>query len=102
MVADQASATEATEPQGSAQAAPPTTTTSTPPSVDYAAELARAQKEIADLRKEAASHRTARNEARSAADKAAEEQGQFKALADSYKARIAELEGLEAPAQQWA
>ena len=59
---------------------------------DTAAELARLQKEIADLRKENAKHRTANREAER---KAAEEAGQFKTL---YEQTMAELETLKADA----
>lgn len=54
---------------------------------------------------EAAQRRVAAKQERERAEKLAEEQGQFKALADSYKARIAELEPqlgpLEEQAKRW-
>lgn len=101
---DQASGTAATGNEGGAQAAQPVTTSTgaAAPTVDYAAEIARRDSEIASLRKESASSRVAKNEARTTAEKLAEEQGQFKALAESYKARIAELEPYEGPAKSWA
>lgn len=68
---------------------------------DYRARFEAADKEIKALREEAASRRVKAKEATAAAEKAAEEQGQYKALADSLKARVGELEPLEADAKQW-
>jgi hypothetical protein len=104
VVADQASGTEAIANQGGAQAAQPATTTAAqaPSVTDLQAELARAQAEAKKLRDEAASHRVRANEQRSAAEKALEEQGQFKALAEERARRLAELESLEGPAKRWA
>lgn len=106
MVADQASTTEATGIQGGTQAAPPVNAPATPPagSDDVASlrsRLERTEAELTKTRQEAAAHRVAKNEQRTAAEKAAEEQGQYKALAESLKARVAELEPLEGSAKQW-
>jgi len=63
-------------------------------SSDNATELARLQKEIADLRKENAKHRTANREAER---KLAEESGQFKTL---YEQSQTELEQLKSQIAQ--
>src|SRR5689334_16924487 len=55
---------------------------------DTAAELARLQKEIADLRKENARHRTTNKEAER---KLAEESGQFKTLYEQTQAELKQL-----------
>ncbi|MFZ9959220.1 MAG: hypothetical protein ACO3GP_02415 [Candidatus Limnocylindrus sp.] len=75
---------------------------------DVAARLARldeVEKKLAQVTDEAAQRRIAAKQERERAEKLAEEQGQFKALADSYKARIAELEPqlgpLEEQAKRW-
>lgn len=108
-MADQASGTEANGNQGGAQAAQPTTTAPQAPAqsggediASLKASLARAESELEKTRKEAAGHRNAKNEARTAAEKALEEQGQYKALADERAKRLAELESLEGPAKRWA
>lgn len=75
---------------------------------DVMAKLQRLDEVEAKLRSvsdEAAQRRIAAKQERERAEKLAEEQGQFKALADSYKARIAELEPqlgpLEEQAKRW-
>jgi hypothetical protein len=75
---------------------------------DVAARLARLDEiegELKRVKDEAAQKRIAAKTERERAEKLAEEQGQFKALADSYKARIAELEPqlgpLEEQAKRW-
>lgn len=101
-VTDQASGTEATTNQGGTQAAAPTTAASTAPastsSDDLSAlrtRLERTEAELEKTRKEAAGRRVAAN-------KAAEENGEYKALAENLKARVAELEPLEPLAKRWA
>lgn len=72
---------------------------------DVMARLQRLDEVEAKLRAvtdEAAQRRVAAKQERERAEKLAEEQGQFKALADSYKARIAELEPQLGPLQQQA
>lgn len=64
-------------------------------------DVAALKAEIAALRKEAASHRVRARDERTAAEKAAEEQGQFKALAEARAARVKELEALEPVAKRW-
>lgn len=75
---------------------------------DVMARLARLDEVEAKLRSvtdEAAQRRVAAKQERERAEKLAEEQGQYKALADSLKARIAELEPqlgpLEEQAKRW-
>ena len=93
--------------QGGVQATQPTTNTPSAPApgnedaAALRAELARKDAELTKVRAEAASHCVKGNEARSAADKAAEANGEFKALAESRAARIAELEGHAPHAQKW-
>lgn len=72
---------------------------------DVMARLQRLDEVEAKLRAvsdEAAQRRIAAKTERERAERLAEEQGQFKALADSYKARIAELEPQLGPLQQQA
>jgi hypothetical protein len=72
---------------------------------DVAARLARLDEiegELKRVKDEAAQKRIAAKTERERAEKLAEEQGQFKALADSYKARIAELEPQLGPLQEQA
>lgn len=68
---------------------------------DVLARLEALEKENKSLRDESASRRVKAKEAQAAAEKAAEEQGQYKALADSLKQRLGELEPLEAQAKAW-
>lgn len=75
---------------------------------DVTARLARLEEiegELKRVKDEAAQKRIAAKTERERAEKLAEEQGQFRALADSYKARIAELEPqlgpLEEQAKRW-
>lgn len=75
---------------------------------DVMAKLQRLDEVEAKLRAvtdEAAQRRVAAKQERERAEKLAEEQGQYKALADSFKARIAELEPqlgpLEEQAKRW-
>lgn len=70
-------------------------------SVDIAARLELLEKENKALRDESASKRVKAREATLAAEKLAEEQGQHKALAESLKQRIGELEPLEGDAKAW-
>ena len=68
---------------------------------DISARLEALEKENKALRDESAAKRVKAREATLAAEKAAEEQGQHKALAESLKQRIGELEPLEAHAKAW-
>lgn len=75
---------------------------------DVQARLARldeVEKKLQQVTDEAAQRRIAAKTERERAEKLAEEQGQFKALADSLKARLAELEPqvgpLEEEAKRW-
>lgn len=68
---------------------------------DLAARLDQLEKENKALRDESAAKRVKAREATLAAEKLAEEQGQHKALAESLKQRIGELEPLENDAKAW-
>lgn len=68
---------------------------------DLAARLAKLEAENNKLRDESAQRRIKAKEEGEKAAKALEEQGQFKALAETLKARLAELEPLEGDAKQW-
>jgi hypothetical protein len=97
--------TEGQAPKEEAKAEPtPTTQASTTPAASVTidvSELAAIRKELEDVRREAASRRVKAKEAEAERAKALEEQGQFKALAESLKARVSELEPLEALAKRW-
>lgn len=101
--------TQTTAAPGAPGATPPLSTSpsSAPPvdapKIDDAArELERLRAEVADLRKESASYRVRARDEKTAAEKALEEQGHYKALAEAQKARLAELEQLEPAAKRWA
>ena len=68
---------------------------------DFAARLAKLESENSRLRDEAAQRRLKAKEEAANAQKALEEQGEFKALADSYKMRITELEADAEDAKAW-
>lgn len=68
---------------------------------EIVARLTAYEAEVKALREESAGRRVKAKEATAAAEKLAEEQGQFKALAESLKSRVAELEPLQTDAQQW-
>jgi hypothetical protein len=68
---------------------------------DLTARLAALENENKSLRDESAAKRVKARDATLAAEKLAEEQGQHKALAESLKQRIGELEPLENDAKAW-
>lgn len=91
------------DPSTETQQQETTTTESKAPGVpaEVLSRLEALEKENKALRDESASKRVKAREAQLAAEKAAEEQGQHKALAESLKQRLAELEPLEGDAKAW-
>jgi hypothetical protein len=89
--------------QDPAPKAPETPNTDgTAPSVaELLAKIEEQGKRLAEVSRESAERRTKHKEAQTAAEKALEEQGQFKALAEERAKRVAELEALEGDAKAY-
>jgi hypothetical protein len=104
MVASGADNTTTTAAAGQNVADDKTTATTAAPSdveASLRSELEKLRKEAASLRDESASRRIKAREESERAAKEAEAKGEYAKALETYKARVAELEGLEGDAKQW-